>query len=106
MIKQNLISSKTFYIDSVSTIVALGITAPDDLYDYLYNNNGSFCLKEDPDGSLEPYNPPFSGKNDFLTEVEPTLYVTTYQGDNYLFLQGAVDFDVHEKCSELDSYML
>ena len=94
---------KKKYINSASTIVAFGIN---DIYDYLYNINGSFCLKEDPDGSLEPYNPPFSDKNDFLREVEPTLYVTTYQGDNFRFVQGAVDFDVHEKCSELDSYML
>ena len=45
-------------------------------------------------------------ENDFLEEVEPTLYVTTYQGDNFRFVQGAVDFDVHEKCSDIDSYML
>ena len=45
-------------------------------------------------------------KKDFLEEEEPLLYVTTYQGDNFRFVQGAVDFDVHEKCSEIDSYML
>lgn len=70
------------------------------------DKHSPFSLQENPDGSLEPFYPPSPDENDFLTEVDPTLYVTTYQGDNFRFVQGAVDFDVHEKCSEIDSYML
>ena len=92
---------KKKYINSLSTMASLRLNLDD-----LYDNYGSFCLKENPDGSLEPYNPPFSDKKDFLEEEEPLLYVTTYQGDNFRFVQGAVDFDVHKKCSEIDSYML
>lgn len=30
------------------------------------------------------------------------LYVTTFQGDNYRFIESEVPFDIHEKCEELD----
>lgn len=33
------------------------------------------------------------------------LYVTTFQNDNYRFYVDTVDFDIHEKCRELDEYM-
>lgn len=34
------------------------------------------------------------------------LYVTTFQNDNYRFFADVVDFDIHEKCRELDSYTI
>lgn len=30
------------------------------------------------------------------------LYITTYQNDNYIFRQDESEFDVHEKCAEID----
>lgn len=32
------------------------------------------------------------------------LFVTTFQNDNYRFFTDLVDFDIHEKCRELDTY--
>lgn len=34
------------------------------------------------------------------------LYITTYQGDNFQFVEKEADFDIFEKCKELDCYML
>lgn len=34
------------------------------------------------------------------------LYVTTFQNDNYRFYVDMVDFDIHEKCKELDTYAI
>lgn len=38
-----------------------------------------------------------------MKEVD-CLYITTYQNDNYIFRQDNNDFDIYEKCAELDSY--
>lgn len=38
-----------------------------------------------------------------MKEIE-CLYITTYQNDNYMFRQDESDFNIHEKCAELDLY--
>jgi len=43
--------------------------------------------------------------NDFFTETQNYLYITTYQQDNYQFYEGIADFDIYEKKKELDRYL-
>lgn len=45
-------------------------------------------------------------ESDFLVKNISYLYVTTYQNDNYEFREGDVDFDIKEKCKEIDRCML
>lgn len=32
------------------------------------------------------------------------LYVTTYDNKNYTFIEGSVNFNIYQKCKELDNY--
>lgn len=41
-------------------------------------------------------NPPY-----VLKKID-TLFITTYQNDNYVFRQDECEFDIHEKCLEID----
>jgi len=45
----------------------------------------------------------FSLKKDYK-EIK-YLYITTYQGDNHTFYQNEVNFDIYEKCNELDDLL-
>lgn len=40
----------------------------------------------------------------FLKEIS-YMYVTTYQNDNFKFMQDLEDWDVKKKCAELDKYL-
>ena len=42
---------------------------------------------------------------DVVAETYSYLYVTTYQGDNYQFYENEVDFDIYNKCKELDELL-
>lgn len=64
------------YIDSEGNIVES---------DYIYTNE--WTDEEEP-----PY----------VMKAIDCLYITTYQNDNYIFRQDEVEFDVHEKCVEID----
>ena len=41
-------------------------------------------------------------EEDLYVEEIDCLYITTYQNDNYIFRQDESEFDVHEKCAEID----
>lgn len=41
--------------------------------------------------------------DDVCIKKEKYLYITTYQKDNFVFYQCDVDFNIEEKCKEIDS---
>lgn len=89
---------KKIYIASFSKEVALkraGID-PYDAHDYSPRS-----YRQEPDGTLER-----DYFDDFLEVKEKYLYISTYQDDNFQFPEGAVDFNIFDKCKEIDSYML
>lgn len=51
------------------------------------------------------YSEPKKETKKHRTEVFNVLYITTYQGDNFLFSEYEEEFDIHEKLKELDTYM-
>lgn len=60
--------------------------------------------KKNEDGTIElDYQ---KTDDEVITEQQHYLYVTTYQGDNFRFIEHETDFDIFEKCKELDKYML
>ncbi|MCL2633028.1 MAG: hypothetical protein FWD34_00780 [Oscillospiraceae bacterium] len=44
-------------------------------------------------------------ENEFIEENHEYLYITTYQNDNYEFLQFEIDFDIRKKCDDLDKWL-
>lgn len=75
---------------------AVGIN-PDDPDDH----RQGYAYIRKPDGTLE-----LDKEDDFLEIKENFLYVKTYQNDSFEFPEGEVDFNIFEKCKEIDSYML
>lgn len=61
---------------------------------------GSRINKANEDGIYYVYADDVSKKEDITTGIEKYLYVTTFQGDNYVF--GKDKIDVDEKVEELD----
>lgn len=59
------------------------------------------CYRRNQNGSLESCT-----YDDFLETQENYLYVTTYQGDNFQFIESTANFNIFDKCKEIDSYML
>lgn len=41
-------------------------------------------------------------EKDILEKEDKYLYISTYQNDTYEFYETEVDFDIEEKCSEID----
>lgn len=62
----------------------------------------TFCL--DDNGDIVQTHVPLSNYDLFM-QPESYLYVTTFQGENYKWFEHHVEFDIHEKCLELDKYM-
>ena len=66
------------------------------------------CLKVN--GNIIRVNPSFAETWEYNDAIERRdieyLYVTTYQNENYRFVEDEVEFDIHKKCEELDEYML
>ena len=55
-----------------------------------------------------PKKPEKPSENDFMKEKEHTihyLYITTYQNDNFKFVEGKCGFDIFEKRKELDNLL-
>lgn len=44
-------------------------------------------------------------KSDLITKNVEYLYITTYQDDNYIFYEDNEEFNIHEKCKELDKWL-
>lgn len=61
-------------------------------------------------GKIVKHSPPLMENWSFEDVIECKnvnyLYVTTYQNDNYRFVEDLVPFDIQKKCNELDEYVL
>lgn len=47
-----------------------------------------------------------AGRGDVMKVTEEYLYITTYQGDNYVFNKSQADFNIHEKFKEIDEQLI
>ncbi|NLJ57590.1 MAG: hypothetical protein GX339_01970 [Tissierellia bacterium] len=43
---------------------------------------------------------------DVKKTMEEYLYITTYQGDNYVFYESQANFNIHDKLEEIDEILL
>lgn len=66
-------------------------------------NTGSLgMLVFDNNGEIEEKSGIEPNEGDIFGKKHKYLYITTYQNENYRFYDFDVDFDVEEKCKEID----